>query len=345
MTMKSNRNRVEGGLAQGEISRRRFAAGALAALAGAAFGTQAWAQAGSKPVRIVTGFPPGGSTDIVARVLADRMRGQYAPNILVENKPGAGGRIAVEFVKAGDADGSLMLLSPAGMFTIYPHVYKKLEYDALADFTPVSTLVGYSFAITVGPSMSAQVRTLADLVQWYKANPKAAAYGTPGAGSAPHFIGTMLSRLTGFELNHVPYKGMAPVMQDLLAGQIPVGMLTVGDAVQHSKDTKLRVLATTGPARSPFLPNIPTAAESGFKDIVADEWFGMFVPSRTPPQTVERLSASIREALKSAPVQQRFAEFGLETLGTTSTQFRQMVRSEYDMWGPVVKASGFSAVD
>jgi tripartite-type tricarboxylate transporter receptor subunit TctC len=343
--MKSNRNRVEGKHLPGEFSRRRFVASALAALAGAASGANAWAQTGGKPARIITGFPPGGSTDIVARVLADRMRGQYAPNIIVENKPGAGGRIAVEFVKAGDADGSLMLLSPAGMFTIYPHVYRKLEYDALADFTPVSTLVGYSFAITVGPSVPAQVRTLADLMQWYKANPKSAAYGTPGAGSAPHFIGTIVARLAGVELNHVPYKGMAPVMQDLMAGQIPVGMLTVGDAVGHAKDTKLRVLATTGPARSPFLPNIPTAAESGFKDLVADEWFGMFVPSKTPPQTVERLSSSIREALKSAPVQQRFAEFGLETLGTTPAQFRQMVRSEHAMWAPIVKASGFTAVD
>jgi tripartite-type tricarboxylate transporter receptor subunit TctC len=264
MAMKSNRNVDASKDLQGEISRRRFVAGVLAALAGTASGSQAWAQVVGKPARIVTGFPPGGSTDIVARVLADRMRGQYAPNIIVENKPGAGGRIALEFVKAGEADGSLILLSPAGMFTIYPHVYKKLEYDAFADFTPVSTLVGYSFAITVGPSVPAQVRTLADLMQWYKANPKSAAYGTPGAGSAPHFIGTILARLAGVPLNHIPYKGMAPVMQDLMAGQIPVGMLTVGDVVAHAKETRMRVLATSGPARSPFLPNIPTAAESGF---------------------------------------------------------------------------------
>ena len=187
------------------------------------------------------------------------------------------------------------------------------------------------------------MKTLPELVEWAKTLPQGASYGSPGAGTSLHFVGTMLGRRAGGKMTHVPYKGAAPMMQDLLGGAIPIGMAPIGDAVQQLKGGKVRVLATTGTQRSKFLPDVPTATEAGFAEVVAEDYFALFVPSKTPADIVERLGAAIRDALKSQEMIDRLAQLGLEARPTTPAEMNGILRAQFDTWGPVVKASGFTA--
>jgi tripartite-type tricarboxylate transporter receptor subunit TctC len=296
-----------------------------------------------KTARIVVGFPPGGAADSVARLLADQLRGSYAPTVIVDNKAGAGGRIGAQAVKAGDADGTQFLLTPASILTIYPHVYKKLGYDTLADFTPVSTVASVTFAFSVSSAVPASVKTVADYVAWAKANPKEANYGSPAAGATPHFVGTMLGRAAGVSLNHVPFKGGAPLVNDLLGGQIQAGVNVLPEVLQHAQAGKLRILAVSGAKRSRFLPNVPTFAESGFKDVAADEYFAVFAPAKMPADVVAKLNAAIQKALKAKPLIEGFEKLSFDVVGQSPAEFGGIVKGELDRWGPVVKASGFSS--
>jgi tripartite-type tricarboxylate transporter receptor subunit TctC len=326
-------------------SRRQFVlAGAAAALA--ATGPAQAQSAGPAPgkvVRFMNGFPPGGSADTVTRLIAERLRGTYAANVIVENRPGGGGRTVLEQARSLDADGSVVVLTPTAMLTIFPHVYRNLGYDTFRDFTAVGSAATFVTAVSAGPALPASVKTLQEYIAWAKQNPAVANYGSPGAGTSLHFVGTMLARQGGVALNHVPYKGAAPMMQDLLGGQIPIGMAPIGDAVPQARAGKLRVLATTGPQRSPFLPDVPTARESGFPDIVAEDFFAFFVPSKTPADVVDRLGAALREALRAPEVKERMGQLGLDLRSTTPAEMQAIVRAQFDSWGPIVKASGFTA--
>lgn len=329
------------------MNRRRLlqVVGAGAALGAIGPGGRAFAQSTppiAKLVRVMNGFPPGGSADIVTRIVAERLRGGYASNIIVENRPGGGGRTVLEHARTGDADGTTIVLTPTAMLTIFPHVYTKLGYDTFRDFTAVGSAATFVTAITAGPGLPANVRTLNDLVEWTKTLPQGASYGSPGSGTSLHFVGTMLGRRSGGKMTHVPYKGAAPMMQDLLGGAIPIGMAPLGDAVTQSRAGKVRVLATTGTRRSRFLPDVPTAQEAGFSEVVAEDFFAFFVPSKTPPEIVERLSGAIREALASQEVIDRLAQLGLEARPTTPKEMGDIVRTQFNTWQPVVKASGFS---
>lgn len=326
------------------LNRRRLTA--TAALACLAFAPLAQAQTTiDKPARIVVGFPAGGAADAVARLLADQLRGSYAPAVIVDNKAGAGGRIGAQAVKAGDADGSQFLLTPASILTIYPHVYKKLGYDSLADFTPVSSVAVVTFAFNVSSAVPASVKTVADYVAWAKANPKEANFGSAAAGATPHFVGTMLGRAAGLPLNHIPFKGGAPLVSDLLGGQIQAGVNVLPEVLPHAQSGKLRVLAVSGAKRSRYLPNVPTFAESGFKDVAADEYFAVFVPARTPPDAVARLNAAIQKALKAKPLIEGLEKLSFEVEGQSPADFGRIVKAEFNRWGPIVKASGFSSED
>jgi tripartite-type tricarboxylate transporter receptor subunit TctC len=322
--------------------RRHFIA--AAALAAAAFALSAQAQTTiDKTLKIVVGFPPGGSADTVARLLADQLRGTYAPTVIVENKAGAGGRLGVQAVKTGEADGTQILVTPASILTIYPHVYKKLGYDSLADFTPVSSLANVTFALSVSSAVPASVKTVADYIAWAKANPKDANYGSPAAGATPHFVGVMLGRAGGVALNHIPFKGGAPLVSDLLGGQVQSGVNVVSEVLQHQLSGKLRILAVSSAKRSKFLPGVPTMAESGFKDVAADEYFGVFVPSKTPADVVTKLNTAIRAALKTKPVIEGLEKASFDVGGESQEEFGKIIKSELERWGPVVKASGFSS--
>jgi tripartite-type tricarboxylate transporter receptor subunit TctC len=296
-----------------------------------------------KPLKIVVGFPPGGSTDTLARLLADQLRGSYAPQVIVENKPGAGGRIGVQTVKTGDADGSQMLVTPTSILTIYPHVYKKLGYDSLADFTPVSSAASTMFSFAVSSSVPANVKTVSEFMTWAKANPKDANYGSPAAGAMPHFVGVMLARAAGVPMNHVPFKGGAPLVSDLLGGQIQSGVNPLAETVQHHPAGKLRILAVSGAQRSKSLADVPTMTESGYKDVVAEEYFGVFVPSKTPAAAVAKLNAAVRNALKAQQVIDGLGKLAWDIKGESPEEFARIVGTELKRWGPVVQASGFSA--
>ena len=324
------------------LNRRQILA--TAALASAAFVPLAHAQTTiDKTARIVVGFPAGGAADAVARLLADQLRGSWAPTVIVDNKAGAGGRIGAQTVKAGDADGSQFLLTPASILTIYPHVYRKLGYDSLADFTPVSSVAAVTFAFSVSSAVPASVKTVADYVAWVKANPKDANYGSAAAGATPHFVGTILGRNAGVQLNHIPFKGGAPLVSDLLGGQIQAGVNVLPEVLPHAQSGKLRILAVSGAKRSRYLQNVPTFAESGFKDVEASEYFGVFVPAKTPPDVVAKLNAAIQQALKAKPMIEGLEKLSFEVEGQSPAEFDKIVKSELHRWGPVVKASGFSS--
>lgn len=327
------------------ITRRNCIAAACATLGSAltGFSSSAFAQVIAKNVKLVVGFPAGGSTDVLGRLLADRMRGKYAPVIIVDNKAGAGGRIGAETVKNGEADGSQLLLSPCSILWIYPHVYKKLSYDTMRDFTPVTPVGMVGFGLCVGPAVPASVKTVADYIKWVKLDPRNASYGSPAAGATPHFIGVMLGRAAGVELNHVAYKGDAPALQDVMGGQIPATINVLSAVIPQLAGGKLRVLATSGAKRSQFLPDVPTFVEGGFKDVAAQEVFGVFVPSKTPPDVVVKLYAVLSDINKTKDFSDAIAKLSYEPFDENPVAFAKTVRSEIDRWGPVVKASGFSS--
>ena len=229
------------------INRRSLLQASASVLALPAVHPTAWAQAGGNAF-IISGFPAGGMGDFVARPLAEKLRGKYAANLVTESKAGAGGRIAVEYVKRAAPDGLTILQIPSSPMVLYPNIYKKLNYDTFADFIPVTSTVSYAFSFTAGPGLPAEIKTVEDYLKWAKANPKQASYGVPAAGSALHFAGMMLARASGVELTSVAYRGGAPLLQDVMGGQIPVSFNVVGEVLPHVRSGKLRSLAKIGRA-------------------------------------------------------------------------------------------------
>ena len=291
--------------------------------------------------RLLVGFPAGGTVDALARRLADKLRGSYAKTALVENKPGAGGRLAAEELKRSAADGSSMLVTPAAMITLYPHLYTKLSYG-LDDVVAVAGAATVAFALGVGPAVPDSVKNVKDFLAWVKANPGKGNYGSPGAGSPPHMVAALLGKESGVELNHIPYRGSAPGIQDLLGGQVTAFSSPIGDYLPHVKSGKLRVLATSGARRSRFLPDVPTYTEQGFKALEQVEWYGLFMPAKTPAELVNRASASVREMLAAPDMAEALAQFGLEVNYQSASELARAVLRENAAWGPIVKTVGFT---
>ncbi len=328
------------------ISRRTFQLSSLAALplSSALLAGAARAQP-TRPTRLVVGFPAGGGSDVAARALASRIQSAYPAGMLIDNRPGAGARLAIDHVKNSPPDGTTMLFTPDFPITIYPNSYRKLAYDPLTDLTPVAIIARTPLAFVVGPLVPESVKTVADFVSWAKANPKLAAFSSSAAGATPHFAGVMFSRAAGVDLLHVAYKGGAPAMQDMLGGQIASGFPGVGEALPQLSSGKLRVLATTGAQRTRFLPNVPTMAESGYRDVVAEVWVGVFMPPRTPAAIVSYAAMAIAEAQKSAEFNEIFGKFAMEPVVGTPESFGRRIRADLAAWGPIIKASGFTAED
>ena len=292
--------------------------------------------------KVVVGFTPGGTTDIVARRVADRLHPAYAKNALVENKTGAGGQIAVQFVKTAAPDGSVVLLTPMSMLGVYPHTYKKLPYDPVADLAPVSAAASFDYGFAVGPLVPANVKNVPDFLAWCQANPALANFGSPAAGSSPHFIGTLLGRAGNVDLRHVAFRGTQPAVLDLIGGQIAAVSGPTGEFTQHVAAGKCRLLATSGPKRGKFTPGTPTLVEQGFKDLMFTEWFGFFLPARAPQEVVQRLNTAIRSALATPEVIDGLAGSYLEVLPTSPAQLAAMLKADTERWGPLVKAVGFT---
>lgn len=321
------------------IQRREFIVATGAAALGG-WSTVAHAQT-VDTLKVICGFPPGGTTDAVSRRVADKLRGTYAKNTIVENKPGAGGRLGVEELRRSPADGSAMLLTPAGMITLYPHIYRSLSYGP-GDVTPVSIGGRIAFGFGVGPAVPDSVKDIKGFLEWARANPANANYGSPGAGSPPHFLAALLAKDSGVDLRHVPYRGSAPGIQDLLGGQVSAFSSPVGDYLPHLKSGKLRLLATSGSARSRFAPDVATYAEQGFKDLVMGEWYGFFMPAGTPANVVAAAAQAIRQAVAQPDVIESFAQLGVEAASNTPAEMAAAVRNENAQWGPIVKKVGFT---
>lgn len=291
--------------------------------------------------RVLCGFPAGGTTDAVSLRVADKLRPGYAKVVLVDNKAGAGGRLAVDELKRSPPDGSSLLLTPASMITLYPHIYRNMTYTA-DDVTPVCTAGLLVFGFGVGPAVPESVKSLRDYLAWAKANPAAANFGSPGAGTAPHFVGALLAKESGIELNHVPYKGSAPGIQDLLGGQVPAFSSPIGDYLPHLKAGRLRLLATSGPQRSKLAPDVPTYTEQGFKQVQLGEWYGFFLPAKAAPAVVQRAASAIRTAVTSPDVVDAFLQLGIEASANSPAELAKAVRDEGAGWAPIVKRVGFT---
>ena len=324
-------------------SRRRFTT-LMAAMTGSSVMPAAAQPVGSSaPARIIAGFPPGGTIDTVSRRLADAWRAKTGKTFIVDNRPGAAGRVAIERMKREPADGSAILCSPGAMMTIYPHVYKRLSYDPAIDVIPVSPICVFGAAFAVSSMVPASVISLDQFVAWAKANPNVAAYASPAAGSMLHFLGDKFQRAAGLKLTHVPYKGSAPAMQDIIGGQIPSIMSLLGDFLPYAGDGRVRVIAVSGEKRSRFMPGVPTFAEQGFRDIVGSDTFGLFLPARTPPAIVEQYAGLASAALGDGGVRAGLELIGMEPVSSDAESYRKLLAAEREAWKPVVLASGFSA--
>src|SRR4249919_157394 len=326
-------------------NRRRFLLGSAGGIASYALGlSPILSQPLHSTARIMVGFPLGGPTDVITRLVAEQMK-TYASTTIVENRAGAGGRVVMDALKSSPADGSAMVLTPAVALCLYPHVYKSLSYNPQQDFTPVTTISTTAMLFVVGPLVPSSVKTLAEFIAWCKSNPAQSSYGSPGAGSPLHFLGVQLSRAAGFEYLHVPFQGTAPSIQSLLGGQIASCVSPLGPFIPHVRAGTLRALAFTGAQRSPLLPDVPTIAEAGYPALTFAEWFGIFVPARTPSGTVETLSSALRAALQTKEVQAGLANQSLDVGGLTPADFARQIKADTDRWGPIVKASGFTLLE
>jgi tripartite-type tricarboxylate transporter receptor subunit TctC len=326
------------------INRREFvqSAAALATLASLGVSLRAHAQ-GMESLKVVVGFAAGGTADATARRLAEKLRPGYAKNTFVENRTGAGGQIAIQALKGIPADGTTLVITPMSILGIYPHTYKKLPYDPVADAQPVSMACVFEYALAVGPAVPASVTTLEQFATWCKANPDKANYGSPAAGSQPHFVGALYGRAAGFDFKHIPYRGTQPAVVDLLGGSISSVSGPVGDFLQHLPTGRVRLLATTGATRNRFVQNVPTYAEQGLKDFVFSEWFGAFTVGKTPNDIVQKMSVACREAIAAKDYADALATFGLEARGTTPEQLAAALKADTDRWAPLVKQIGFTA--
>ena len=294
-----------------------------------------------KPVRLLVGFAPGGSADIAARLLADRMKDELKQSVTVENRPGAGGRIVAEAIKNAPADGSLLMLTPIVVTVLAPMVFAKLPYDPLTDFAPVAHVANFQFAMAVTAAHPA--KTVQELVDWWKANPASANFGSPAPGSLPHFFGVMIERSAAISLVHVPYSGGGPLTNAVMGNQVSSGIDTVVDQIELHRSGKIRLIATSGGQRSPLLPDVPTFGEGGLKGVEGTAWFAVYAPAKTPDATVRQLNAAINRALAVPELRERFAKLGLEPTGGTPANLSARMAQDTARWAPVVKASGFKA--
>lgn len=311
----------------------------LAAVAVATAGHDAAAQSLDQPVRIIFPFAPGGSGDALGRMMADALRPVANRPVIVENRTGAAGRIGVQAVKNGPPDGSMLLLTPVAPISIYPHFYPELGYDPFKDLEPVSQQCTFDFAVAAAKRTGAQ--SLKDLVAWMKANSNEQSFASPGAGTLPFFIGLKFSELAGLKLRHVSYKGSAAAVQDLVGGQIPMVITNTADfAAQHEAGT-IRVLASTDD--KPLLPGVPSFKRAGY-DFSGNGWYAIYAPARTPAAILDSYSKALAEEVRKPAVRERIVKMGLTPTGTTRQELARIQKADYELWGPVIKASGFKPV-
>lgn len=315
--------------------RAALAAGALLLM-----GTQALAQ--GQPVRIIYPFAAGSAGDGLIRMLADELRKELNETVIVDNRVGADGRIGVRAVVSAEPDGRTLLFTPFGPIVTHPSVYPNLPYDPLKDLAPVSQVAELEFALSTGPMTNAA--TLKDAVAWLAANRDKAAFGSPGAGTIPHFSGILFANAAGVELRHAPYRGIAPALNDLAAGQIPLASTPTADVVALHNAGKIRALAITGAKRSPYLPDVPTYRELGF-DIEAVGWYALYAPAGTPRPVIDRYSAVFSRAVRSEAGRALSERLSIIPTGTGPDELARIQRADFERWAAPIKASGFKPTD
>jgi tripartite-type tricarboxylate transporter receptor subunit TctC len=314
----------------------------LLAVAGLAAASRPAAAQAGRTVTLLVGYPPGGAVDVVAREFAEAMRAQGFA-IVVENRTGAAGRLATEQMLSAPADGSTLVFMPGGNATIFPHVYRNLKHDPLKDLVALGAVCEFSFALGVGSGTPA--RTLPEFVEWAKANPGKASYGTPGGGTAMHFMGAMFGRAAGFEFTHVPYRGGAAAIVDVMGGTVPALASTLPLLVPPHRQGKLRILAFTGERRLDELPEVPTFKEHGYPDLVITETFGVFGASRMPAARQAELDAAIRKAAADPRVTAALRKQEFAPLSLSQGEYAARLKRDHARWGPVIKATGYTADD
>ncbi|MBU1360477.1 MAG: ABC transporter substrate-binding protein [Gammaproteobacteria bacterium] len=317
----------------GKWAWRALLTGALVAT-----GVAAQAQKFEGPLKIVVGYAPGGATDRAARLVGQALETKLGVSVIVENKPGAGGRLAAQQVKAAGMGDNVLILGNPAVFTVAPLVFKDVSYDPDTDFVPVSQVNAYTFAVVAGPA--APVQTVAELEQWLKAHPDKAFFGVPATGSLPHFFALMLGDRASIKTDVVGYKGSAPLATELLGGQIPFGVDTFDTVLPLHQTGKLKIIAMSGKTRSPLAKDIPTLKESGV-DLVAEGWNALFAPKSMPPARIKALASAVHGVMSDPAVRKHFEDANMEPVASTQEQTEAMLKAYNAQWRPVVKRSGY----
>ena len=313
----------------------------LLAAAAASLASQAVIAQSDKTLRILVGVPPGGSLDAIARTLADKMKDDLKRPVVVENKPGAGTRLAAELLKNAAPDGDTVMIAPIVVPVLAPLVFSKLNYNPATDFAPIAHVSNFHFGL-IAPS-EAPYKTFAEFLAWIKANPAKANFGMPGAGSLPHFFGLMIGREARVDIVPVPFQGGGPLLTAVAGNQVASGIDVLGEALELARAGKIRILASSGAQRSKLAPDVPTFRELGFPEIQAQGWYAMYAPARTPDAAIHAINASVNRALKLPDVLERIGKLSLEAGGGTPAELLKLQDMETQRWGPIIKASGFRA--
>ncbi len=312
----------------------------LALSLGIAHVTAAQAQ---EPLKIVIGFPAGSGLDVLTRLIAEQVRVDTGMPIVVDNRPGGGGRIAAEYVAKAEPDGKTILSAPIVTTAFTPFVYKKLNFDPMKDLAPITRLGNFQFALATNNDVPA--KSVKDFIAWVRANPGKVNYGSLSAGTPSHFLGEMFNRATGTDMQHIPYKGSAPVNIDLQAGQIQATFNTTVATMELFKGGKINLLAVTGSARSPSLPDVPTFKELNLnlgpmED--AELWYGFLAPGKTPAPLIAKLNAQIVAALKNPQIREKITNLDIQVVTDTPEEFAKVIANDYKLWGEIIKSTGFS---
>ena len=319
----------------------RFITNALAAATLAAASLAGAQTFPAKPIRLICPFPPAGAVDIASRAIANELSKVLGQTVTVDNRPGAGGNIGGAEAARAAPDGYTIFMTTSGINAINPALYSKMPFDPNKDLLPVSALVSLSNVLVLHPSVKAN--SLADVIALAKAEPGKMTYASSGSGTSIHMSGEMFKYLTKVDILHIPYKGSAPAVTDLLGGQVMMMFDNIPSALPHIKAGKLRALATTGARRDPLLPELPTVAEAGVAGYESGVWFGLTVPAGTPRDVIAKLNDAAVKGTKSADFIKRLSELGYSMIGSTPEQMTEMNKAEISRWGPIVKASGAKA--
>ena len=293
----------------------------------------------SRPLRLVVTFPPGGSADFQARIIGPKLTEQMQQQVVVDNRPGGGGVIALELVAKSAADGYTLLLGPSSALAVNPNLFAKLPYDPIKDFAPISMTSRVTLALVAGPSLPAN--SVKELIALAKASPGKITYGSTGIGGVAHLAGEMLKSTAGVDMIHVPYKGAGPQLVDMMSGNVAVGFVSLTSAIPHLRAGRIKVLAVTTSKRSSAAPDVPTVSEAGMPGLeIATGWFGILGPARTPKAIVSRLNSEIVRLIQSRDVQERFLAQGLDPATSTANEFAAFIASSRAKWAEVVKQTG-----